>query len=54
MNNENKLTIFTDDKKIFRGKNVWIRDIAATCDVTFRKSVMTNTETPKEYSEVVA
>ena len=41
-------------KKIFRGKNVWIRDIAATCDVTFRKSVMTNTETPKEYSEVVA
>ena len=33
---------------------MWIGDTAVTCDATFRKLVMTHTETPKDSSEVVA
>ena len=41
------------DQKIFIDSNLWIGDTAYTCNVTFRKSVMTNTETSKESSGVV-
>ena len=40
-------------QKFSRNPNVWIIDTAATCDMTFRKSGITYTETPKESSVVV-
>ena len=40
--------------KILRNPNVWNGDTAATCDIQFRESGMTNTKTPKEYRWVVA
>ena len=40
--------------KILRDPNFCIGDTVSTYDVTFRKSVMTNTETPKYSSGVVA
>ena len=52
--NENKLMKFPDDEKILRDPNVWIGDTSATCDLTFRKSEMTNTESPMDSSVVVA
>ena len=54
MSDQNKLMKFPDDTKIFRDTNVWIGDTAATYDVTFSKSGMTNAETSKYSSVVVA
>ena len=53
MVNENKLMKFPDDKKILRDQNLWIGDTSATCYVTFRKSGMTNTESPMDSIVVV-
>ena len=39
---------FIGDAKILRDKNVWIVDTAATRDMIFVKSEMTNTEKTKE------
>ena len=54
INNENKLISLIDSTKILVDTNMFIGDTVATCDVTFRKSGMTNTETPKESSLIVA
>ena len=45
--NENKCINFPDDSKIFGDPNVWIKDTESTCDVTFRKALINNNETPK-------
>ena len=45
---------FPYDTKLLRDPNEWIWDTASICDVTFIKLGMTNTETPKYSSGVVA